>query len=65
MTIDDLYPGDIFEYDSVVYFVARSWTGKPYFVSEWQGYTEDEMEAILKGEPGIIRHDGRWYFTND
>nr|DAE50534.1 MAG TPA: SNF2 Helicase protein [Caudoviricetes sp.] len=49
----------------MVYFVTRSWTGKPYFVSEWQGYTEDEMRTILKGEPGIIRHDGRWYFTND
>lgn len=63
--IEDLYPGDIFEYDSVVYFVTRSLMGKPYFVSEWQGYTEDEMRTILKGEPGFIRHDGRWYFTND
>lgn len=51
--IEDLYPGDIFEYDSEVYFVTRSWTGKPYFDSEGQGYTEDEMRTILKGEPGI------------
>lgn len=60
--IEDLYPGDIFEYDSVVYFVTRSCTAKPYFVSEWQGYTEDEMEAMLKEKPKMIRHDGKWCF---
>lgn len=60
MTVDDLYPGDIFEYDSVLYFVSRSWTGRPYFVTEWGGYSEFEMESLVKGEIKVIRHDEKW-----
>ena len=62
MTIDDLYPGDIFEADNVLYFVTRSWTGKPFFVSEWEGYTESQMVEILKDNPiiTVIRYNGSW-----